>query len=60
MAADREREVEIEIVGLWVRGQRIQVADLARDVVAILIIIDAVELTLVAATLVLAVGRVGA
>ena len=52
------RKIERLRVGLWVRRQSIQVADLARDVVAILIIIDAVQLPFVAATLVLAVGRV--
>ena len=52
------RKIERLRVGLRVRGQRVQVTDLARDVVAILIIIDAVQLPFVAATLVLAVGRV--
>ena len=60
MAAEREREVESKIVGLGVRRQRIQVADFARDVVAVLVVVDARELALVAAALVLAVGRMRA
>ena len=60
MAAEGEREVEIEIVGLGVRRQRVQVIDFARDVVAILEIVDIRELSLVSTTLVLAVGRVRA
>ena len=56
MAAEREREVEIEIVGLGVRRQRIQVVDFARDVVAILVVVDARKLALVTTALVLAVG----
>ena len=57
MAADRKREVESKIVGLGVRRQRIQVADFARDVVAILVVVDVRELSLVATAIVLAVGR---
>ena len=60
MAADREREVESKIVGLGVGRQRIQVVDFARDVVAVLVVVDVRELALVAAALVLAVGRMGA
>ena len=60
MAAEGEREVEIKIVGLGVRRQRVQVIDFARDVVAILEIVDIRELSLVAAALVLAVGRMRA
>ena len=54
------RKIERLVIGFWVRGQRVQIADLARDVVAVFIIIDAIKLTLVAAARVLAVGRVGA
>ena len=60
MAAEREREVEIHIVGLGVRGQRVQVIDFAGNVVAVLVVVDAGELALVAAALVLAVGRMRA
>ena len=60
MAAEGEREVEIKIVGFGVRRQRVQVIDFARDVVAILEIVDIRELSLVAAALVLAVGRMRA
>ena len=60
MAADRKREVESKIVGLGVRRQRIQVVDLARDVVAVLVVVDARELALVAAAIILAVGRMRA
>ena len=60
MAADRKREVESKIVGLGVRRQRIQVADFARDVVAVLVVVDARELALVAAAIILAVGRMRA
>jgi len=60
VAAEGEREVEIKIVGLGVRRQRVQVIDFARDVVAILEIVDIRELSLVSTTLVLAVGRVRA
>ena len=55
------RKIERLRVGLRVRGQRIQIADLARDVAAaVFIVIDAVQLSFVATALVLAVGRVGA
>ena len=60
MAAEGEREVEIKIVGLGVGRQRVQVVYFARDVVAILVVVDARELALVAAALVLAVGRMRA
>ena len=60
MAAEGEREVEIKIVGLGVRRQRVQVIDFARDVVAILEIVDIRELALVSTALVLAVGRMRA
>ena len=60
MAAEGEREVEIKIVGLGVRRQRVQVIDFARDVVAILEIVDIRELALVAAALILTVGRMRA
>ena len=56
MAAEGEREVEIKIVGLWVRGQRIQVVDLAGDVVTVLVVVDVRKLALVPTALVLAVG----
>ena len=60
MAAEGEREVEIEIVGLGVRRQRIQVVDFARNIITVLVVVDARKLALVAAALVLAVGRMGA
>ena len=60
VAPDRVRKIERLRVGLRVRGQRVQIADLARDVVAVFIVIDAVQLPFVAAASVLAVGRVGA
>ena len=60
VAADREREVEIKIVGLGVGRQRVQVVDFARDVVAVLVVVDVRKLALVAAALVLAVGRMRA
>ena len=60
MAAEREWEVEINIVRLGVGRQRVQVVDFARDVIPILVVVDVRELALVAAALVLAVGRMGA
>ena len=54
------RKIERLRVGFRVRGQRVQVADLARDVVAVFIVIDAVQLPFVAAAGVLAIGCVGA
>ena len=60
MAAEGEREVEIQIVGLGVGRQRVEVVDFARDVVTVLVAVDVRELSLVAAALVLAVGRMGA
>ena len=60
MAAEGEREVEIKIVGLGVGRQRVQVVDFAGDVIPILVVVDARELALVAAALVLAVGRMRA
>ena len=60
VAPDRVRKIERFRVGLRIRGQRIQVAELARDVVAVFIVIDAIQLTLVATAFVLAIGCVGA
>ena len=60
VAPDRVRVIERLQVGLGVRRQRVQVADLSRDVVAVLVVVDARELALVAATFVLAVGRMRA
>ena len=60
MAADREREVEIQIVGFGVGRQRVQVIDFARDVVTVLVVVDVRKLALVTTALVLAVGRMRA
>ena len=60
MAAEREREVEIEIIGFGVRRQRVQVVDFARNIITVLVVVDARKLALVAAALVLAVGRMRA
>ena len=60
MAAEREREVEIEIIGFGVRWQRVQVVDFARNIITVLVVVDARKLALVAAALVLAVGRMRA
>ena len=60
MAAEREREVEIKIVGLGVRWECVQVADFARNIITVLVVVDARKLALVAAALVLAVGRMRA
>ena len=60
MAAEREREVEIKIVGFRVRWECVQVVDFARDVVAVLVVVDARELALVTPALVLAVSRMRA
>ena len=54
------RKIERLRVGLRVRGQRVQIADLARDVVAVFIVIDAVQLPFVATAFVLTIGRVSA
>ena len=60
MAAEREREVEIKIVGLGIGRQRVQVVYFARNIITVLVVVDARKLALVAAALVLAVGRMGA
>ena len=60
MAAEGEREVEIKIIGFGVRWERVQVADFARNIITVLVVVDARKLALVAAALVLAVGRMRA
>ena len=60
MAAEGEREVEIKIIGFGVRWERVQVADFARNIITVLVAVDARELSLVSTTLVLAVGRMRA
>ena len=60
MAAEGEREVEIKIIGFGVRWERVQVADFARNIITVLVVVDVRKLALVAAALVLAIGCVSA
>ena len=60
VAAEGEREVEIKIIGFGVRWERVQVADFARNIITVLVVVDARKLALVAAALVLAIGCVSA